>query len=137
MFDLTPFESRQKDLFNAFNDAFFGDFGKGAVDVRTDIVDQGDAFELRAEMPGFQKEDIHLELKDGLLTISAQHHAETEDKKENYVRRERRYGRYTRSFDVSNIDTAAIRARYENGVLYLNLPKAKPVQPVSQQIAIE
>ena len=134
------FFPRTNDLFDTvFDDMFTSPIFSTRNDMamKTDITEKDGKYLLDMELPGCKKEDIHLELKDGLLTISAQHHAETEEKKENYVRRERRYGRYTRSFDVSNIDTAAIRARYENGILYLNLPKAKPAQPVSQQIAIE
>ena len=63
--------------------------------------------------------------------------AEDKDKKENYVRIERSYGTYERSFDVSGIDTEGIGAKYENGVLILNMPKKEPVSPPQKQLTIE
>ena len=108
-------------------------------DFRTDIRDAGDRFILEAELPGFQKEDIKLDLKDGILTISAQH-SENKDEKDDkgqYIRRERRYGSFTRSFDVTGVDEEHITASYNNGVLELSLPKVVPVVPEAKRIAIE
>ncbi len=139
MFGMIPFE-RNDNLFNVFDNFernFFG--GSNAVAAfRTDIRDEGDKFVLEAELPGFNKEDIQLHVKDGILTITAQHNESNDekDKKGNYIRRERRYGSFTRSFDVSGIQEHAITAAYNNGVLELNLPKAQPEAPVSRQIEI-
>lgn len=106
---------------------------------RTDIRDEGDHFLLEAELPGFQKEDIHLELKEGVLTISAQHEEKQEkrDDQGQYLCRERRVGSFVRSFDASGIQEDAIRASYENGVLTLILPKMAEIQPQSRRIAIQ
>ena len=62
-------------------------------------MDKGDYFELRADMPGFKKEEIHIDVDGDRLTISAQHKEETEEEKGHYVRRERRTGSLTRSFE--------------------------------------
>ena len=106
---------------------------------KTDIRDEGGAYVLEAELPGFQKEDINIQLSDNYLTITAEHRTESEekDKKGNYIRRERTWGSYSRSFDVSDINTAQIKAGYQNGVLTLNLPKRTETTPSSRTVAIE
>ena len=106
---------------------------------KTDIRDDGNAFVLEAELPGFQKEDIDIQLSDNNLTITAKHQTESEeqDKRGNYVRRERSWGSYSRSFDVSDIDTAQIKAGYQNGVLTLTLPKRTEAVPSSRTVAID
>ena len=78
-------------------------------------------------------------MKDGILTISAQHdeNKEEKDDKGGYIRRERRFGSFSRSFDITGIDESHISASYNNGVLELNLPKAVPVEPQAKRIAIE
>ena len=142
MFGMIPFGRNDDnffDLFDNFERKFFGNSAAALPDFRTDIRDAGDRYILEAELPGFQKEDIKLDLKDGILTISAQHgeNKEEEDDKGSYIRRERRYGSFTRSFDVTGVDEEHITAAYNNGVLELNLPKAVPVVPEAKRIAIE
>lgn len=142
MFGMIPFERSDDnffDLFDNFERKFFGNSNAAIPDFRTDIRDAGDRFVLEAELPGFNKEDIKLDVKDGILTISAQHD-ENKDEKDNkgsYIRRERRYGSFTRSFDVTGVDEEHFTASYNNGVLELNLPKAVPVVPEAKRIAIE
>lgn len=142
MFGMIPFERNDDnffDLFDNFERKFFGNSSAALPDFRTDIRDAGDRFILEAELPGFQKEDIKLDLKDGILTISAQHSENKEDKDEkgSYIRRERRFGSFSRSFDITGVDEERITASYNNGVLELNLPKAVPVVPEAKRIAIE
>lgn len=143
MFDLMPFENRQRSLAKYFDDmekSFFGDFanGLGMSEFKTDILDKGDRYVLQAELPGFQKEDIHIDLNGDVLTIRAQHQesSEEKDKKGNFIRRERRYGSFSRNFDVSGIHTDEISANYNNGVLELELPKASPQNPTSRRIEL-
>ena len=140
MFGMIPFDRRDSSLFDMldnFERNFFGSSSNTASSFRTDIRDEGDKFVLEAELPGFKKEDIKLDLKDGVLTISAQHSEENEEKKNSYIRRERRYGSFSRSFDVSGIQEDHITASYSNGVLELSLPKAQPVVPAARQIDIQ
>ena len=142
MFGMIPFERSTDnffDLFDNFERKFFGNSNAAIPDFRTDIRDAGDRFVLEAELPGFNKEDIKLDVKDGILTISAQHdeNKDEKDDKGSYIRRERRYGSFTRSFDVTGVDEEHITASYNNGVLELNLPKAVPVVPEAKRIAIE
>lgn len=141
MFGMLPFERSDSNLFDTF-DAFTRDFfRKSNAELpafRTDIRDTGDSFVLEAELPGFNKEDITLDLKDNILTISAVHSENGETKENNgtYIRRERRYGSFRRSFDVTGIEASAITAAYHSGVLAVTLPKARPVEPETQRIAI-
>lgn len=142
MFNLTPYRKHNEvsyyDPFQMMRDMerqFFGEDSFNAF--RTDIRDEGNAYTLEAELPGFDKEDIDIQLSDNNLTISASHKEESSRKEGKYVRRERSFGSYSRSFDVSDIDTAGIKAAYKNGVLSLNLPKKTETVPSTRTLAIE
>ena len=142
MFGMLPFERNDDnffDIFDNFERKFFNNTNANIPAFRTDIRDAGDRFILEAELPGFNKEDIKLDLKDGILTISAEHTEKDEEKdqKGQYLRRERRYGSFRRSFDVTGVDENGITAAYNNGILELSLPKAVPVVPEAKRIAIE
>ena len=141
MFGMIPFEHTDRDLYRSFDNFardFFGSSNASLPAFRTDIQDKGESYLLEADLPGFTKEDINLDLKDNILTISAAHQEQSEDKDEKgtYVRRERRFGSFQRSFDVSGIDASAISAAYENGVLKLTLPKEQPTVPPTRRIEI-
>ncbi len=137
MFELTPYSTRRSimDPFNFFND-FFGT-NNAPMELRTDISDKGDAFVLEADLPGFKKDDIKIDLENDRLTIKAERHSEHEDNRNGYVRRERHFGSFERSFDVSGIDTSGIRANYTDGVLTLTLPKRPELVPDNRSIAID
>ena len=85
------------------------------------------------------KDQIYQILKEGILTIRAEHKESEEEqaKKGEYVRRERRYGSFARTFDVSGIDTEKITAAYDKGVLTLTLPKQTEEVPASRRIEIQ
>ncbi len=125
-----------------FDDMFDGFWGNNELSsftaFNTDVIDQGDHYELQAELPGFNKEDIHIDLKNDMLTISAAHSEENSDKKEkqNYVRRERRYSSYSRSFHVNGLEPADIDASYQNGILEIRIPK-KELAPKEEPKRIE
>ncbi len=138
MFNMVPYRGAGN-LFRLFDDFERDLFTPVTADggFRTDIIDQGDHYLLEAELPGFNKEDISLDLSDGVLTISAKHEESTEDKDKNYVRRERRYGSFSRSFNVSGIRESDITAAFENGVLKLTLPKQTPEVPAARRIEIQ
>ena len=143
MFELTPFVKRNHvttyDPFRLF-DEMERSFFKGSElgDFRADIRDTGDAYELEADLPGVKKEDIKVDLDNNYLTISAERHAEKDekDKKGNYVRRERSYGSYSRSFDVTGVQTEQITAEYPDGVLKLHLPKKQEALPTTRRLEI-
>lgn len=140
MYGLTPF-GRNYDLFNIFND-MDKDFFGGSMPMnscRTDIRDEGEKYVMESELPGFEKEDIKLDINGSYLVISAEHNASNDEKddKGNYIRRERSYGSYKRSFDISDVDADQISAEYKNGILTLDLPKKKPETPASRRLEIK
>lgn len=149
MFEIIPFTHRNHVAnYNPFKDlddlqkAFFGDnfFGRPAMEpFRTDIKETEKEYVLEADLPGFEKKDIHIDINDDYLTIQAERHSghEDQDEKKNYVRCERSYGSYSRSFDISGVDADKIAAKYDNGVLTLTMPKKEPVQPATRQLTIE
>lgn len=110
--------------------------------MRTDIKETDAGFELTIDLPGFKKDDVQAELKDGYLTIAAQTQSESEDKDEKgtYVRKERFSGKCSRTFYVGDdIEEDDIRAKFEDGVLRIAVPK-KQEQPKLEEkktIAIE
>ena len=104
---------------------------------RTDVLDTGDAFKLESELPGFKKEDIKIDIENDCLTISAERKSETKDEKDNYVKRERVYGSFSRSFDVSGITVDGIEAAYTDGVLTVTLPKKAAEIPASRRLEIK
>lgn len=142
---LVPYTRKNRSIntFNPFHDfdelerAFFSDQSLG--EFKTDIQDNGDSFLLEADLPGFAKDDIHIDLDDNCLTITAERHSDFEkkDKKNGYVRCERSYGSYARSFDTTGIDTAKISAAYKDGVLRLTLPKQVEAPKSSRRLMIE
>ena len=148
MFELRPYRKNNSvSYYNPFRDmesfekAFFGDpyYRNALAEFKTDITDEGDHFLLEADMPGFEKNDIHLDVSGDTLTIKAERLTKnkTEDKKDRYVCSERSYGSYSRSFDITGIDAAGIKAKYNNGVLSLTPPKKVEKQPESQRVEIE
>lgn len=140
MFDLMPFGRNDRNLFNyldSFEKNFFNSMASDFTQFRTDIVDKGDKYVLEAELPGFSKEDISIDVQDNRLIVKAEHNEAEEEKKENYVRKERRYGSFTRSFDISEIKANEISAEYKNGILELSLPKQTTSSSMSRRIDIQ
>lgn len=140
---LVPYNRKNHSVYNPFQDfddlerAFFSDRSLG--ELKTDIKDTGDSYTLEADLPGFKKEDIHVDVADDRLTVSAERHSnyEDKDKKNKYVRCERSYGSYARSFDISGIDAAGIKAAYADGVLRVTLPKQKEIPASTRRLEIE
>ena len=141
MFELMPFGFEDNSLlksFDNFEKHFMREMNRSMSGFRTDIEDKGDHYLLEAELPGFDKEDIRVHVDGDYLTIHAEHTAEKEEKgQKNYVRRERHYGCYERSFGIGGIRADGIHGTYKNGVLKLELPKAEPERPAARQIEIE
>ena len=132
MFELIPFERRGNrvstyDPFRMLDEmerSFFGGNNHPAMSTfRTDVTDTGDAFVLDAELPGFKKEDIKIDVENDCLTISAERKVDEEEKQKNFIKRERFYGSFSRSFDVSGVNVDGIEAAYNDGILKLTMPK--------------
>ena len=117
-------------------------YGKHAKNLmKTDVKETENAYEIDIDLPGFKKDEIQMELKDGVLTVSAAKglDKDEEDKKGKFIRKERYAGAMQRSFYVGeNLTQEDIKAKYENGILRLSVPKkeAKPVE-TKKTIAIE
>ena len=110
--------------------------------MKTDIKDTEDGYELSMELPGFSKEDISAQLRDGYLTISAAKNEvkDEKDKEGNYIRKERYSGQCSRSFYVGKeLKQEDIRAKFDNGELVLRFPKAEERKEVPSEefISIE
>jgi len=92
---------------------------------RVDIKDVDEHYEITAELPGVAKEDIHVHVKDGILTLEAETTQEDKEEKEGKViRQERRYGRYMRSFNLgTDVEETDIKASFKDGILKLEAPK--------------
>ena len=138
MFEIIPFGRRDMNLFKVFDDFEKNIFSMRSASggLRTDVSEQEDRFLLEAELPGFNKEDISIDVSEGVLTISAVTKEEVEEDKKDYVYRERKYGSYKRSFDLSGIDADAITGEYKNGVLEITLPKEKEQEVKTRKIEL-
>ncbi len=135
---------------NLFDD-FFDDFSSGirrlpthtapqAGLMKTDIKENEKGYELHIDLPGYNKEDVKAELKDGYLTITATSKNENDEEKKGYIRRERFFGSCSRSFYVGeDLTQEDIKGRFENGVLKLEVPKkeSQPKVETPKYIAIE
>ena len=128
-----------------FMDDFFEDFANssfyrpgriGSIPaMKADVQELDNAYQVDLDLPGFRKEDLHAELKDGYLTIKAtrQNDEEKKDAQGRYIRQERYSGHYQRSFYVGeDITQEDVHAAFENGVLKLTVPKKEP-QPKIQE----
>ena len=116
-------------------------YGKHAKNMmKTDVRELDDAYELDIDLPGFKKDEITVDLKNGYLTIGATKglDKDEQDKNGRYIRRERYAGTCSRSFYVGDVQPSDIGARYEDGILKLSVPKAdKKRLPEKTTIAIE
>jgi len=135
---MTPYLTQHgmERFFDDFEKDFFNGFPTITSAFRTDIEDCGEKYLVKSELPGFSKEDIDIDINGECMTVRASHEENEEEKKKNYVRRERHVGTISRSFDISGIDADAITADYENGILTLTLPKAQPKVPEGKKISV-
>ena len=129
------------DLPVTFKQVWNPGLASGTSMMQTDVKETEKGFELDISIPGFRKEDIKAELKDGYLTINAEHAENKEEKEEGkFIRKERYTGHCSRSFFVGEeITENDIHAKFENGVLILSIPKKEPAKKVDEKklIAIE
>ena len=145
MFGLTR---RNQDIYNPWREMeefekalFSAPFGRfletpTLAQFRTDVTDEGDHYLLETDLPGFEKKDISLDIRNDTLTIRAERKSKVEEK-DKVIRMERSYGSYTRSFDISGVDADKIKAKYVDGVLRLTLPKQEQRLPEGRRLEIE
>lgn len=145
MFELIPIDRHMRRVFNydpfreleAMERSFFGNASSQMMGFRTDVSDTGEAFKLECELPGFKKEDIQIDIENDCLTITAQRTAKEEENSSGYIRRERVYGTFSRSFDVSGVEVESIEAAFNDGILTINMPKRAELIPVSRKLEIK
>ena len=146
MFGLIPFASKSelsKDenvfdrLMNVFDEPFMQSFHM--PDFKVDVKDNGESYDLTAELPGLKKEDISLTYENNYLTIATKNEQSKDEKDEkgNYVRRERSQSSMSRSFYIDNIDEGQATADYKDGVLSVHLPKTEKAEETSHTIAVD
>ena len=113
-----------------------GDF-LGAFSPVVDIYDKGSDVVIHAEVPGIKKEDIDVHVENNVLTIRGTKERNEEVKEDGYVRSERAYGSFSRSFSLPNtVDVKKIHAEYKEGVLTLQLPKAEEAKPRQIEVKV-
>jgi len=109
----------------------------GAFYPAVDIYEGEKEITLKAELPGVNKKDVHVEVNDGVITLRGERKIEEEKKKENYHRLERSYGNFHRSFTLPNtVDPGKVKAHYKDGVLEITLPRKEEVKPQSIPVEI-
>ena len=150
MFGLTPYNKKQDGLMrndfwnlrNVFDDFFSDSFFPTAFQtlgqsIRADIKENEKEYIVEAEVPGVRKEDIKLDLRDDVLTLSVEQNEIVNEEKENYLRRERRYGSFSRSFYVENVNNEEVSAKYNDGILKIILPKDQNSRKEKHKIDIQ
>jgi HSP20 family protein len=116
----------------------FGDFLDSTWTPAVDIEEKDDKYVLKAELPGLKKEDIHVELKNGYLTLRGERNMEHEDRKKNYHRIERAYGSFERRFMLPDgVKESDIHAKYKDGVLELTVPIPEQKKSQVTQVKID
>lgn len=145
MFDLIPFSTRRASLYDPFAGFdewsrrwFGGDEGRRWQGFSTDIREEKDRYILEADLPGCSREDVEVTVENDRLTISARRREESgvQDDK-GYLRRERAWGSFSRSFDLALVDADNITAAYNDGVLTLTLPKKADQRPAPRRLEIQ
>jgi HSP20 family protein len=128
--------SLQHKMNDFFDDFFFPmDAGKTAGSVwgwnpKVDIYEDADQIVLTAELPGVDKKDIEVDVKNGVLTLKGERLVENEVKEKNYHRKERSFGKFERSFKLQgDVDADKIMADYKDGILKVSIPKSEEMKP--------
>ena len=144
---LRELNSLQSEMNRLFNNAFDTPPGSAGSAIRRwvpamDLVESGDHFVLRADLPGMGEDDVNIEFEDGTLTVSGERKAEHEDSNEGFHRVERSFGSFSRSLTLpQGIDADAVTAGFDRGVLEIRVPKPEQRKPrpiaIGGQDAIE
>ncbi|CAI2609784.1 Hsp20/alpha crystallin family protein [Apilactobacillus apinorum] len=127
--------NRDFDVFDPMSD-FFGDFGKNFFNsvagnqMKTDVIENEDNYVVSSELPGFKKDDIHLDYDNDTLSIHASHNLNKEDtnKEGKVLRKERTSSNVARSFYLPDVEIDQISAKYDGGILKIELPKSTQKQ---------
>lgn len=150
MFGLTPYNRKNSGLVSRdgfpdfrnvfddfFNDSFLPGFFTAGHPIKADIRETEKEYVIDAEIPGVKKEDIKLELRDDTLVIAVERNEQVNEERENYIRKERRYGSYSRCFYVENVRNEDVAAKYNDGILTVTLPKSAETREKEHRIEIQ
>ncbi|MDQ2897170.1 MAG: Hsp20/alpha crystallin family protein, partial [Actinomycetota bacterium] len=139
--ELNTIQNEMNRLFNNFFDQP-GQTGRGNGTMRRwlppmDLVESGDQYVLRADLPGLSDGDVNIQLEDNVLTISGERNAQHENKEEGYYRLERAFGGFSRSLTLPDgVDPDQIDAHFDRGVLEIRIPKPEQKKPKTVQITL-
>ncbi len=138
--DVAVLQNRLNSIFNDFASPETGfqaeSLGAGSFVPAVDVYEDAQKVVLKLEVPGIRQEDLDIRLENQTLTVKGERKFEAEEKEENFHRIERRFGSFVRSFTLpQSVDTAAVQAKYDNGVLAVTLPKKEAAKP--KQVKIE
>jgi len=149
MFGLVPFTRRSNSLSRSdnfsdfssllddfFNDSFFSSTISTSSYMRSDIKETENEYVIETEIPGADKKDIKLDLRDDVLTINYEKNEENKEERDNYLVRERRVGSYSRKFNVKGVKHEDVKAKYEDGILSISLTKNDKVIEEGRKIEI-
>lgn len=130
----------QREIGRVF-DSLFGDVDGGRMAMewspRVDVLENNDSYILRAELPGVNKNDVKITLRDNILTIKGEKKQEKEEKDASFHRTERVYGSFERSFTLpSGVKSDKIDATYKDGVLTITLPKVEEAKPKEIEVKV-
>jgi len=135
-----PFESLSKmhsRINDLFGDSFWAKPGSATWYPPVDVLESKDAYLVRAELPGMKKEDFHLEVKDGALTLTGERKSEKATDGAEYRSVERVSGKFWRSFSLpETVKHDAIQATYKDGILEIHVPKAEEAKPRQIEISV-
>lgn len=114
---------------NFYLDDIFEDFISPfkETQMKCDVYEKDGDYHIEIDIPGFEKKDINLEVKDGYLIISAEKQDKVKDEGKDYIRRERKYGKYQRSFYIGDVESEKIEAEFKDGLLKILVPKIEEV----------
>ena len=106
-----------------FFDDFLANYNSEKNAMKCDIYEKGGDYHIEMDVPGFDKKDISINVDNGYLTITAEKQNEEKDEEKNYIRRERSYGKYERSFYLGNFNDEDVNAEFKDGMLKITVPK--------------
>jgi HSP20 family molecular chaperone IbpA len=124
------------DLFDVFDDFFRPTFYE-ATDLKTNIKETNEGYELDIAVPGYNKDQIKVSLEKGYLTVSCNKEQKEEDEKKHFVRREINESCQRSYYVGDDVTQDAVKAKYENGILTLDIPKTAPKQIQNHFIDIQ
>lgn len=136
--EMQTIQQEMNRLFGTFFDSPEGDGGNLRRWIPAmDLVEEGDHYVLRADLPGVPEDDVNIEVEDNVLTISGERKSEQEDRKEGYYRVERAVGKFSRSLTLpEGVDPDRIEAQFEDGVLTVRIPKPEERKPRRVAISV-